>query len=101
MESMTIACTRCGATQDGDIILPPIAFTFKHNLGCGHGVGPLAVLPGTAKKKPKTETSEFKKVEGKSDKHVIFDEVKEIKVEEKVKESKPLKEKIKVFGKKD
>ncbi len=92
---MTIACTRCGATQDGDIILPPIAFAFKHERGCGHGVGPLAVMPGSAKKKPKTETSEFKEVTGKSDERIIFDEVKEIKVEETVDKAKPKKSKFK------
>ena len=88
MESMTIACTRCGATCDGDIILPSLSFGFKHNEGCGMGVGPLAVLPASYKAKQKEE---FKKVTEKSD------EVKEIKVEE----SKPKKEKIKVFGKRD
>jgi len=46
---MTIACTRCGAKQDGEIILPNIAFKFKHNKGCGHGLGPLSVLPVNAK----------------------------------------------------
>ena len=64
---MTIACTRCGATCEGDIILPALAFGFKHNEGCGHGVGPLAVLPGSYK--PKAEKKEVKE---------------EIKVEEKV-----------------
>lgn len=100
---MTIACTRCGATEDGDIILPALAFGFKHNLGCGHGVGPLAVLPGSAKKKPekKPDTS-------------IVDSVKEVfknkeepkveeetKVEETVEETKPKKSKKLSFSQKD
>ena len=84
---MTIACTRCGATCDGDIISPPLAFGFKHNAKCGHGVGPLAVLPASYKAKQKEE---FKKVE----EHIIFDEVKEVKAENK----KRKKEKTKVFG---
>ncbi len=84
---MTIACTRCGATCDGDIISAPLAFTFKHNSGCGHGVGPLAVIPSARKHEKKVED----KVETK-----IFDEVKEIKVESK--KSKSKKEKTKVFG---
>ena len=88
MESMTIACTRCGATCEGDLILPPVAFTFKHNEGCGHGVGPLAVLPGS-KKKPEKSTAE--KHADKFNEEVV----KEIKVEE----SKPKKEKSKIFGK--
>ncbi len=91
---MTIACTRCGATQDGDIISPPLAFGFKHNAKCGHGVGPLAVLPASYKARQKEE---FKKVE----KHIIFDEVKEVKAETKVEKSKSKKEKTKVFGKQD
>jgi len=54
---MTIACTRCGATCEGDLILPPLAFGFKHELGCGAGVGPLAVIPSARKsEKPKVET---------------------------------------------
>ncbi len=88
---MTIACTRCGATCDGDIISPPLAFGFKHNAKCGHGVGPLAVLPASYKAKQKEE---FKKVEGRTDEHIIFDEVKEVKAENK----KRKKEKTKVFG---
>jgi len=54
---MTIACTRCGATCEGDLILPPLAFGFKHESGCGMGVGPLAVIPSARKsEKPKVET---------------------------------------------
>ena len=113
---MTIACTRCGATEDGNIISAPIAFAFKHNLGCGHGVGPLAVLPSGFKKKSKVEkdpdvvisdesefsTTKFKIAEGKSEEHFVTElpEPKEdIKVEEKPKKS--VKEKIKVFGKRE
>ena len=56
---MTIGCTRCGAQEDGNILSPPIAFAFKHNDGCGHGIGPLAVIPGTKKPdKPKETRSE-------------------------------------------
>ena len=98
MESMTIACTRCGATQDGDIILPPIAFTFKHNSGCGHGVGPLAILPSSFKKKP--EKKDEVKVEDTVEKRSEFSK-EEIKVEEKIEKPKSKREKIKVFGKKD
>ncbi len=98
MESMTIACTRCGATQDGDIILPPIAFAFKHDLGCGHGVGPLAVLPGSAKKKPEkiaeTHADKFNE-------EIVKEINKEVEKEEFIKKDKPKKEKLKVFGKKD
>ncbi len=94
---MTIACTRCGATQDGDIILPALAFGFKHNLGCGHGVGPLAVMPGSAKKKPekKADTSIVDSVKE------VFSSKEETKVEEKVEESKPKKSKSKSFSQKD
>ena len=54
---MTIACTRCGAKQEGDIILPNIAFKFKHIKGCGHGLGPLAIIPSAKKmEKPKIDT---------------------------------------------
>ncbi len=52
---MTIGCTRCGASCEGDVIVPALAFGFKHEAGCGHGVGPLAVLPGSFKPKPKKE----------------------------------------------
>lgn len=71
---MTIACTRCGATCEGDIIVPPLAFGFKHEAGCGHGVGPLAVLPGSFKPKPQKEEFSEKSPEPKE----------EIKVEEVV-----------------
>ncbi len=46
-----IGCKRCGASCEGDIIVPALAFGFKHEAGCGHGVGPLAVLPGSYKAK--------------------------------------------------
>lgn len=74
---MTIACTRCGASEPGEIILPVIAFKFKHNKGCGHGIGPLAKLPGT-KKIPTHST--------------------DVKVEKEVNKDKPIVEKLKVFG---
>jgi hypothetical protein len=67
---MTIGCTRCGATQEGEIILPQIAFRFPHKKGCGHGIGPLAKVP-TSKKK---------------------------QVDKPAKESKPKVEKVKVFA---
>ena len=96
MESMTIACTRCGATCEGDIISPPLAFGFKHNAKCGHGVGPLAVLPSARKSEKKdeivTNLQELSKEPTTKE---------EIKVEEKVEKPKSRKEKIKVFGKKD
>lgn len=81
---MTIGCTRCGASCEGDVIVPALAFRFKHEAGCGHGVGPLAVLPGSYK--PKVE----KKVEKE-----------EIKVEETVEETKPRHEKKHRFNKKE
>ncbi len=81
---MTIACTRCGATCEGDIIVPPLAFGFKHNSGCGHGVGPLAVLPTSFK--PKVEKKEVKE---------------EVKVEEEVEKVKPRHEKKSRFSKKE
>ncbi len=53
---MPIACTRCGASEDGEILTAPIAFAFVHDKGCGHGIGPLAVVKGkTPKKEPKKE----------------------------------------------
>jgi len=55
---MPIACTRCGNKQEGEIISPPIAFAFKHGNGCGHGVGPLAVIKGTIKVQEKKVTEE-------------------------------------------
>ena len=55
---MPIACTRCGNKQEGEIISPPIAFAFKHGNGCGHGVGPLAVIRGTVKVQEKKVTEE-------------------------------------------
>ena len=55
---MPIACTRCGASEDGEILTAPIAFAFKHDRGCGHGIGPLAVIKG---KTPKKQESKSKK----------------------------------------
>jgi hypothetical protein len=88
---MTIACTRCGASCEGDIIVPPLAFGFKHNSGCGHGVGPLAVLPGSVKPKKKEEPF------GKGIGAEILKK-DDVKVVEKTKKSKPIVEKVKVFG---
>jgi len=93
MKNMTIACTRCGATCEGDIIVPPLAFGFKHKSGCGHGVGPLAVLPGKAKSKFKEE---YHKVEGKKTERIVFDEAKEIVVN-KVKKEKNTERKVEKF----
>ena len=89
---MPIACTRCGAKEEGEIITAPIAFTFKHETGCGHGVGPLAVIKGQIKKS---------KIE--KDPDVIITDKDEIRVEGKVEEKpkKSVKEKIKVFGKRE
>lgn len=81
---MTIGCTRCGATCDGDIIVPSLAFGFKHNSGCGHGVGPLAVMPPNFKAKSEKKS-----------------EAKEVKVETVVKENKPQKSKSHSFSKKE
>ena len=55
---MPIACTRCGASEEGEILTAPIAFAFKHELGCGHGVGPRAVIKGSTPKKSKKKKSE-------------------------------------------
>jgi len=82
---MTIACTRCGASQDGDIIVAPLAFAFKHNSGCGHGVGPLAVIPSAKKVE--------KPVEAKKD-----IPKKEVIVNKEVKKTQPMSNKTKVFG---
>jgi hypothetical protein len=90
---MTIGCTRCGATCEGDIISAPLAFTFKHEVGCGHGVGPLAVFP-SSKKAPKKAESEYKKTEEKSDVIVEVDEAEE-------KPKKSIVEKVKKAVKKE
>ncbi len=96
---MTIGCTRCGASEDGEILSPPIAFAFKHNKGCGHGVGPLAVIPGKKKAdKPKNTAEKFA---DRVNAEVIKEIEKEIKVEEKVKEDKPKKSKFSSFSKKE
>ena len=58
---MPIACTRCGNSEDGEILTAPIAFAFKHALGCGHGIGPLAVVKGKTPKKVES-TKKVKKV---------------------------------------
>lgn len=60
---MPIACTRCGAKEEGEILSAPIAFAFKHEKGCGHGVGPLVVIRGKVAKveeKPKEQVEEIK-----------------------------------------
>jgi len=88
---MTIACTRCGATCDGDIILPSLAFGFKHEAGCGHGVGPLAVLPGSAK--PRKEETIKQKVDPQAEQ-----DIGEIKVEEKVEKPRSRDKKKHRFG---
>ena len=104
---MTISCTRCGASQEGEIINVVIAFKFPHKKGCGQGVGPLARMPSNKTKHTESkaekilkelEKSEYKKVEGKSDVKVVLDEAK---VDESAKKSKSKLEKLKVFGKKD
>ena len=99
---MVIACTRCGAKEDGEILTAPIAFAFKHDKGCAHGVGPLVVLRGQVKK-PKEifeGSREMPESTQKSEKSVQ-ERPKDIRVEEKPKEKKSIKEKIKVFGKQD
>lgn len=101
---MTIACTRCGASQEGDIIVPVLVFKFKHNRGCGNGVGPLAVLPSN---KVKAFTKEFKE---KVDPQKLVEAIEKSDVklspkgkiiDEPPKKSKSKIEKLKVFGKKD
>jgi hypothetical protein len=108
---MTIACTRCGASQDGDIILPVITFKFKHNRGCGHGVGPLTLLPSN--KKPKRTGAEIPPPLDKATKLLEALDQSEVKesdvrispkgkpIDEPAKKSKSKIEKLKVFGKKD
>ena len=92
---MTIGCTRCGATQDGDIIVAPLAFAFKHEPGCGHGVGPLAVIPSAKKsEKPKSTAEKHGEIQAK-------EVIKEIEKEIKVKENKHQKSKFSSFGKKE
>lgn len=90
---MPIACTRCGAKEDGEIITAPIAFAFKHALGCGHGVGPLAVVKGqvTKKKEEIPHTDSVKQV-----KEIVAESKQTI--DDSKKEKKSFKEKIKVFG---
>ena len=61
---MPIACTRCGASEDGEILTAPIAFAFKHDRGCGHGVGPLAVIKGSTPKKSKKKKESKKLKDG-------------------------------------
>ena len=61
---MPIACTRCGASEDGEILTAPIAFAFKHDRGCGHGVGPLAVIKGSTPKKTKKKKESKKLKDG-------------------------------------
>ncbi len=97
---MVIACTRCGAKEDGEILTAPIAFAFKHASGCGHGVGPLVVLRGQTKKLEIKDVKNTKTVESvmTSGTQTL---VEEIKVESEPKEKKSIKEKIKVFGKQD
>ena len=58
---MPIACTRCGNSEDGEILTAPIAFAFEHARGCGHGIGPLAVVKGKTPKKVES-TKKVKKV---------------------------------------
>lgn len=76
---MPIACTRCGNKQEGEIISPPIAFAFKHGNGCGHGVGPLAVIRGTIKVQEKKVIEEqideiiVKKLQPQTQKRKTFD----------------------------
>jgi hypothetical protein len=97
---MTIACTRCGASCEGDIIVPPLAFGFKHNSGCGHGVGPLAVLPSSVKPK-KTITDDIKTAPNDEASRKIVEKIlkkDDVKIEEKPKKSKPFVEKVKSFG---
>ena len=62
---MPIACTRCGNSEDGEILTAPIAFAFKHARGCGHGVGPLAVVKGKTPKKVESskKVKKVKKIE--------------------------------------
>ena len=97
MESMTIACTRCGATQDGDIISPPLAFGFKHNAKCGHGVGPLAVMPSARK----SEKNIAERHADRANEEVVKEINKEVEKEESAEKPKSKREKLRVFGKKE
>ena len=84
---MTIGCTRCGASQEGNILLPVIVFKFPHKKGCGMGIGPLAVIP----------THKKVKVENIPEPLHIADVI----VELEPKKSNPIVEKLKVFGKQE
>ena len=76
---MPIACTRCGKIQEGEILNAPITFTFKHEKGCGMGIGPLVVTKIQVKK-PKIE--EF------TAKETIVEELKPQIIEAKKEKSK-------------
>jgi hypothetical protein len=88
---MPVACTRCGAKQEGEILNVTVAFRFPHEPGCGQGVGPLAIIKGKVSK-PKETPKEVPKE--KSAKEIIVEELKPQVVEAK-------KTKTKVFGQKD
>lgn len=105
---MTIGCTRCGVQQEGEILSVPIVFKFPHKKGCGQGIGPLCIVPGSKVKKeaPKKDVDLVIKDES-TFRGKYVEQVKQRispkgkKIDEEPKESKPKVEKIKVFGKKD
>jgi hypothetical protein len=85
---MTIGCVRCGASMEGDIITSPISFTFKHESGCGMGIGPLCVLKGKItkrveeKKKKKKETKVVENTETSTNDTAIKEDIRVESIEE-------------------
>jgi hypothetical protein len=95
---MPIACTRCGAKEDGEILTAPISFAFKHDPGCGHGVGPLVVIKGQIKKTAEIHAE-------KQAEEIIKEAEASLKLDKDPKVSTqtatPKKEKNKTFSQKD
>jgi hypothetical protein len=92
---MTIGCVRCGASQEGEIITSPISFTFKHESGCGMGIGPLCVLKGKITKRVEEKKKDTSNVDSATK---VFEE---IKVEEKAEENLSRREKRKLRQQKE
>ena len=95
---MTISCTRCGASQEGEIINVVIAFKFPHKKGCGQGVGPLARMPDNKTKHTESRAEKILKEIEKSDVRVS---PKGKPIDETPKKSRPIVDKLKSFGKKE
>ncbi len=52
-----LRCTRCGAEGDGDIIDIHSRGSFKHERGCGSGIGPLKVSGSKTVTEPAVEST--------------------------------------------